>query len=65
MSKELTGTVVLKNNVESSKFSVVFPMEVRMKCIQTDGNKVMCQHPRYKQIWIILNDKDIRNLKWD
>lgn len=65
MSKELRGTVILKNDVESSKFSVVFPMDVRMKCILTKEEKIMCQHPRHNQIWIILNEKDIRNLKWD
>jgi hypothetical protein len=63
--KSLKGTLILNKDIESNKFSVVFPMDVRMKCIQDVKGSVMCEHPRFKNIWTVVELKDIRTLKWE
>jgi hypothetical protein len=62
--KEQTGMLELKEDIEMTKFSVVFPREVKMFC-KTIGDKIVCQHPRFKDIWTLVTDSKIKNLKWN
>jgi hypothetical protein len=62
--KEQNGMLELNRVIEMSKLCVVFPNDVKMFC-KTIGDKIVCQHPKFKHIWTLVKESDIKNLKWN
>lgn len=58
-----TGTLKLKEPIESSKFGVVFPANKPLNYFVDAENRILVEHPAYKNVYMRAAKTNIRNRK--
>jgi hypothetical protein len=65
MSEKIKGTIVLKEQVTSASFNVIFPANTKLNAYCDDKDRIFVESPKYKGTFTRVFKGNITESNWD
>jgi hypothetical protein len=65
MSKNINGTIVLKEEVTSTKFNTIFPANTKLNAFCDDKDRIFVESPKHKGTFTRVFKGNITESNWD